>query len=80
MLLGCSNLTGRYWVGSLWYYPEPMDAPSVEKALTGLECDNGVVEGFFVGNEGKNVRPLSLNFYPLTGIRFVFIVKRCFCF
>lgn len=56
MLLGCSNLTGRYWVGSIWYYTEPSDAPSVEKALTGLDCDNGVVEGFFVGNEGKTVR------------------------
>ena len=55
MLLGCSNLTGRYWIGSLWYYREPTDAPSVEKALTGLDCDNGVVEGFFIGNEGKNV-------------------------
>ena len=56
MLLGCSNLTGRYWIGSLWYYRDPSEAPSVEKALTGLDCDNGVVEGFFIGNEGKNVR------------------------
>jgi len=55
MLLGCSNLTGRYWIGSLWYYTDPSDAPSVEKALTGLDCDNGVVEGFFI-EDGKSVR------------------------
>ena len=55
MLLGCSNMTGRYWIGSLWYYRDPNEAPSVEKALTGLDCDNGVVEGIFVGKEGNNV-------------------------
>ena len=64
MLLGCSNLTGRFWVGSLWYYPDPMDAPSVEKALTGLECDNGVVEGFFLRNDGKKVRAIATDCNP----------------
>ena len=51
--MGCSNLTGRFWIGSLWYYRTPTDAPSVEKALTGVDFDNGLVEGFFLDN--KNI-------------------------
>ena len=54
MVLGCSNLTGRYWIGSLWYYRDPSEAPSVEKALTGVDFDNGLVDGFFI--DDKNVR------------------------
>ena len=54
MILGCSNLTGRFWIGSLWYYRSPDEGPSVEKALTGVDFDNGLVDGFFINN--KNVR------------------------
>ena len=50
-ILGCSNLTGRFWIGSLWYYRNPSDAPSVEKSLTGVDFDNGLVEGFFLDNK-----------------------------
>ena len=53
MILGCSNLTGRFWIGSLWYYRDPSEAPSVEKALTGVDFDNGLVDGFFL--DEKNV-------------------------
>ena len=53
MILGCSNLTGRFWIGSLWYYRDPSEAPSVEKALTGVDFDNGLVDGFFL--DDKNV-------------------------
>ena len=53
MILGCSNLTGRFWIGSLWYYRNPEEAPSVEKALTGVDFDNGLIDGFFVNS--KNV-------------------------
>jgi len=48
MILGCSNLTGRFWIGSLWYYRDPTEAPSVQKALTGVDFDNGLVDGFFL--------------------------------
>ena len=51
MILGCSNLTGRFWIGSLWYYRDPNEAPSVEKALTGVDFDNGLVDGFFLDNK-----------------------------
>ena len=51
MILGCSNLTGRYWIGSLWYYRDPNEAPSVEKALTGVDFDNGLVDGFFIDDK-----------------------------
>ena len=53
MILGCSNLTGRFWIGSLWYYRDPTEAPSVEKSLTGVDFDNGLVDGFFIDN--KNI-------------------------
>ena len=53
MILGCSNLTGRFWIGSLWYYRDPSEAPSVEKALTGVDFANGIVDGFFL--DDKNV-------------------------
>ena len=58
MILGCSNLTGRFWIGSLWYYRSPDEGPSVEKALTGVDFDNGLVDGFFINN--KNVRNINL--------------------
>ena len=53
MVLGCSNLTGRYWIGSIWYFRSPSEAPAVEKALTGVDFGNGIVDGFFV--DDKNV-------------------------
>ena len=52
-ILGCSNLTGRFWIGSLWYYRNPEEGPSVEKALTGVDFENGLVDGFFL--DDKNV-------------------------
>merc|ERR1712051_724537 len=62
MILGCSNLTGRFWIGSLWYYRDPSEAPSVEKALTGVDFDNGLVDGFFL--DEKNVSIMTV-FYAL---------------
>ena len=57
VILGCSNLTGRFWIGSLWYYRNPEEAPSVEKALTGVDFDNGLIDGFFVNS--KNVSSIG---------------------
>lgn len=54
-MLGCSDLNGRYWTGSLWYFRDPSEAPSMEKALTGVDCDNGVVDGRFIGDKSKQV-------------------------
>ena len=53
MLMGASNLTGRYWVGSLWYYtePKPSSPASVLSALTGVDCDNGIGEVLFLGDD-----------------------------
>jgi len=69
MILGCSNLTGRFWIGSLWYYRDPSEAPSVEKALTGVDFDNGLVDGFFldekniiVAGDGGAVEQVMLSF------------------
>ena len=48
--MGCSDLTGRNWSGSLWYYRDPVEPPNVEKALTGIELDQSVVDGRLVAN------------------------------
>ena len=50
-------MTGRFWIGSLWYYRNPEEAPSVEKALTGVDFDNGLIDGFFVNS--KNVSSIG---------------------
>lgn len=42
LLLAASSLTNRYWVGSLWYFSNPDDAPDVEKCSAGVDCDSGV--------------------------------------
>ena len=55
LVLGCCDLTGRLWTGSIWYYRDPKDAPSVQKALTGVDCDSGCVDGKFIGDRTKNV-------------------------
>jgi len=55
LVLGCCDLTGRMWTGSLWYYRDPNDAPSVGKALTGVDCDSGCVDGKFIGDKKKNM-------------------------
>ena len=60
MILGCSNLTGRFWIGSLWYYRNPEEAPSVEKALTGVDFDNGLIDGFFVNSKNVSFSILDL--------------------
>ena len=43
------------WTGSLWYYRNPDDAPSIRKALTGVDCDSGCVDGKFIGDKTRNV-------------------------
>jgi methylosome protein 50 len=53
MLLGCSNLTGRFWTGSLWYFLDPDSAPDVEKCLTGIECETGITDGKFLEDNNK---------------------------
>ena len=63
MNLGCSNLTGRFWIGSLWYYRDPSEAPSVEKALTGVDFDNGLVDGFFLDDKNVSINNILLLFF-----------------
>ena len=71
MVLGCSNLTGRFWCGSLWYYRNPEEGPSVEKALTGVDFENGLVDGFFLDN--KNVS----NFHENLSARKILKISHC---
>lgn len=53
MLLGCSNLTGRFWTGSVWYFLDPDSAPHVDKCLTGIESESGVTDGKFLDDKQK---------------------------
>ncbi|GIY53613.1 methylosome protein 50 [Caerostris darwini] len=44
ILLASSNLTGRYWNGSLWCFRSVEDAPHVEKCLTGIDVSSGIAD------------------------------------
>ena len=84
MILGCSNLTGRFWIGSLWYYRDPCEAPSVEKALTGVDFDNGLVDGFFLDEKNVSQQSFSYRYFVcktinvMTGFHIfhIFVFKR----
>nr|CAD7197927.1 unnamed protein product [Timema douglasi] len=60
MLLGSSNLTGRHWCGSLWYFIDPDGAPDVEKCLTGMTCENGIL----IGEDSGTLQVLALSESP----------------
>lgn len=44
MILGSSNLTGRYWNGSLWFFEDSDLAPDVQKCNTGHELESGICD------------------------------------
>ncbi|KAF8783084.1 methylosome protein 50-like [Argiope bruennichi] len=44
IILGSSNLAGRYWNGSLFCFPTVEDAPHIEKCLTGIEVSAGICD------------------------------------
>jgi hypothetical protein len=44
LLLGASSLTGQYWLGSLWYYQDPSQAPDVEKCTAGVQLEAGIID------------------------------------
>ena len=50
VLLGASSLTGRYWLGSLWYYQNPGAAPDVEKCTAGVQLEAGLSDVRWVLN------------------------------
>ena len=50
VLLGASSLTGRYWLGSLWYYQNPEAAPDVEKCTAGVQLEAGLSDARWVLN------------------------------
>lgn len=54
-LLGCSNLTGRFWCGSLWYFDSAELTPDVNKCLAAVECETGVCDGKFLQDKHKIV-------------------------
>jgi len=42
LLVGASSLTGRYWLGSLWFYLNPDCAPHVDKCTAGVQLEAGL--------------------------------------
>ncbi|KAK7107597.1 hypothetical protein V1264_015495 [Littorina saxatilis] len=51
LLLGASSLTGRYWLGSLWYYTNPERAPEVDKCTAGVQLEAGVRDASWVDTQ-----------------------------
>jgi len=51
LLLGSSNLTGRYWSGTVFLWKNPSDAPNVETCITGIETETGVCDTRFITND-----------------------------
>ncbi|XP_060069648.1 methylosome protein WDR77-like [Ylistrum balloti] len=50
ILLGASNLTGRYWYGSIWYYQDPSCAPDVEKCKAGVQLEAGLSDALWLSS------------------------------
>nr|ACO11266.1 Methylosome protein 50 [Caligus rogercresseyi] len=49
LLMGCSDLCGRVWSGSAWFYGDPKKAPSrCGGSSAVMECEDGVSEGLFL--------------------------------
>ncbi|XP_012938902.1 methylosome protein 50 [Aplysia californica] len=48
LLLGASCLTGRYWLGSLWFYQNPRAAPDVDRCTAGVQLEAGVGDAGWV--------------------------------
>uniref|UniRef100_A0A0B7A8P3 Uncharacterized protein n=1 Tax=Arion vulgaris TaxID=1028688 RepID=A0A0B7A8P3_9EUPU len=44
LLLAASCMTGRYWLGSLWFYQTPEVAPNVDKCTAGVQLEAGICD------------------------------------
>lgn len=67
IILGSSDLTGRYWNGSLWYFQNVDDAPDVECCLAGNDISSGICDIALYNNDKVAVGLDSggLEFYHL---------------
>ncbi|XP_013074672.2 methylosome protein 50-like isoform X2 [Biomphalaria glabrata] len=50
LLLGASCLTGRFWLGSLWYYQTAESAPDVDRCTAGVQLEAGVGDAKWIDN------------------------------
>ena len=46
-------MTGRYWLGSLWFYQSAQHAPNVEMCTAGVQLEAGVGDAQWV--DGRSV-------------------------
>ncbi|XP_076125273.1 methylosome protein WDR77 [Alosa pseudoharengus] len=52
LLLGASSLTGRSWMGSIWVYTDPKQAPNEGFCKAGVQTDAGVTQALWVSEKG----------------------------
>jgi len=51
LIMGSSDLTGRFWKGSIWYFDDPSLAPNMEASVAGMDSDSSTADGKFFGGE-----------------------------
>ncbi|XP_012683252.1 methylosome protein 50 [Clupea harengus] len=52
LLLAASSLTGRSWMGSIWVYTDPKQAPNEGFCKAGVQTDAGVTQAQWVSEKG----------------------------
>lgn len=66
-------MTGRFWLGSLWFYQTPEAAPDVDRCTAGVQLEAGIGDAKWVDNTHVIV---GLD----TGQYWVFTIKSVFSF
>lgn len=61
LFLASSNLTGRYWIGSVWYFQNPDVAPDVEKCTSGSEVEAGIADAALLQENDKRFAIIALD-------------------
>ncbi|MBN3303367.1 MEP50 protein, partial [Amia calva] len=52
LLLGASSLTGRCWLGSIWVFKDPKEAPNEGFCSAGVQTEAGVADVKWVSEKG----------------------------
>lgn len=52
LLLAASSLTGRSWMGSIWMYSDPKQAPNEGFCKAGVQTDAGITQALWVSEKG----------------------------
>ena len=44
LVLAASGLTGKSWMGSLWFYEDPASAPQTDRCSAGVRTEAGITD------------------------------------